>query len=254
MNIKRIKISIWLVFSSLIAFSLFPQELVIKQEAKGLIGTNCYLLYDTKSKEAALIDVGGLLDALVKTIDNENLALKYIFATHGHIDHLEGLPEIKKRFPAALICLTRADYDDFLLYQDWCKNNAEKSKVAKFMYITPELKQWFEYDLPNFIKPDLFIEDGQVFNLGDIKIQAMLTPGHSRGSISYLVNGNLFSGDLIFINDTGVIDMLGSSQGDFDKTIRMLFEKIPDDTKVYPGHRKSFEFGTGKKESWWVKP
>ena len=199
MNIKGIKISIWLAFASLLAFNLFPQELVIKQEKTGPIGTNCYLLYDTKSKEAAIIDVGGPLDALVKTIDDENLTLKYILVTHGHIDHLEGLPEIRKRFPAVPICLTRADYDDFLLYQDWCKNNVEKSKTAKFMITTPELKKWFEYDLPNFIKPDLFIEDGRVFNLGDIKIQAMLTPGHSRGSISYLVNGNLFSGDLLFL-------------------------------------------------------
>jgi len=254
MNIKGIKIFAWFIFASLIVFNLFPQELVIKQEKTGPIGTNCYLLYDTKSREAALIDAGGPLDVLVKAIDNENLTLKYILVTHGHIDHLEGLPEIKKRFPAVPICFTRADYDDFLLFQDWCKNNVDKSSTARFMLTTPELKQWFEYDLPNFIKPDLFIEDGLVFNLGDKKIRSMLTPGHSRGSVSYLVNSNLFSGDLIFIKGTGVIDMIGSSQGDFDKTIKMLIEKLPDDTKIYPGHGKSFDIGTGKNESWWVKP
>jgi hydroxyacylglutathione hydrolase len=253
-NIKGIKIFALCVFVALCAFNLFSQELAIKQEKTGPIGTNCYLLYDSKSKEAALIDIGGPLDILLQTIRKENLNLKYILVTHGHMDHLEGIPEIKKQFPAAQICITKTDYEDFLLSQDWCKNNVDKSEIAKRIYTTPELKKWFEYDLPNFIKSDISITDGQIFNLGEIKIQAILTPGHSRGSISYIVNGNLFSGDLLFIKGSGVQDTPGSSQSDFDKTIKELLEKMPDDTKVYPGHGKSFDFGTGKKESWWVKP
>jgi hydroxyacylglutathione hydrolase len=254
MNICKSRIVLLLVLVFVCSSFLFSQELVIKQQIAGPIKTNCYLLYDAASKEAALIDVGGPVDELLQIIEKEGLALKYILITHGHIDHLEGIPEIKKKFPSAKLCLTKADYDDFLLYQDWCRQNVDKSETAKFMLTTPEFKKWFEYDIKNFIKPDVFIEEGQVFNLGGLEIKTLSTPGHSRGSVSYLVNGSLFSGDLLFIKGTGVIDMLGSSQEDFDKTFKKLSEIIPDNTMIYRGHGKSFDFGTGKKENWWTKP
>lgn len=242
------------LFVLLISINLFPEDLKIQQETTGPIKTNCYLLYDTVSKEAAIIDCGGPVNALIETIEKENLTLKYILITHGHIDHVEGVPELKKQFPEARLCITKPDYDDFLQYQVWCKENAEKSKTAKFMLETPEFKQWFEYDLSDFITPDIFIDDAGEFKLGDKAIRFIYTPGHSRGSISYLVNNNLFSGDLLFIKGSGVIDMLGSSQEDFDKTIKMLLEMLPDETTVYRGHGKSIKFGEGKKENWWVKP
>ncbi|MFC2169542.1 MBL fold metallo-hydrolase [Acidobacteriota bacterium] len=65
---------------------------VVLHQVTGPVETNCYLLYDAKSKEAALIDLGGPIDSLVAHIQDNNLKLKYIFATHGHMDH--GLPPV----------------------------------------------------------------------------------------------------------------------------------------------------------------
>ena len=70
-------------------------ELVVLHEVTGPIETNCYLLYDAQSKEAALIDVGGPIDTLVSHIQENELDLKYIFATHVHMDHVEGVPQIQ---------------------------------------------------------------------------------------------------------------------------------------------------------------
>lgn len=254
MNISRFKMVALLVFGLIFASFIFSQELVIKQQIAGPIKTNCYLLYDAASKEAALIDAGGPLDELLQIVEKEGLTLKYILITHGHIDHVEGVPALKEKFPSAKLCLTKADYDDFLLYQDWCRQNIDKSETAKFMLTTPDLKKWFEYDIKNFIKPDVLITDGQVFNLGGLEIKTLSTPGHSRGSVSYLVKGSLFSGDLLFIKGTGVIDMLGSSQEDFDRTLKKLIEQIPENTTIYRGHGKSFQFGDGIRENWWIKP
>jgi glyoxylase-like metal-dependent hydrolase (beta-lactamase superfamily II) len=62
-----------------------------------------------KSKEAALIDVAGPIDSLLGIIQKERLDLKYFLFTHGHFDHLIGLPDIREQFPQAKVCIHEAD-------------------------------------------------------------------------------------------------------------------------------------------------
>ena len=104
-------------------------ELVVLHQVTGPVETNCYLLYDAVSKEAALIDVGGSIDKLVSHIKENELDLKYIFASHVHMDHVEGVPQIKKQFPDALIGLRRfpqhAGMAKGALSGDVCRNDAE---------------------------------------------------------------------------------------------------------------------------------
>ena len=69
---------------------------VVLRQATGPIMTNCYLLYDEASKEAALFDVGGPIDSLLMYIEENDLTLKYVFATHCHMDHIEGIPVAKE--------------------------------------------------------------------------------------------------------------------------------------------------------------
>jgi glyoxylase-like metal-dependent hydrolase (beta-lactamase superfamily II) len=68
------------------------EEVIIVQQKTGYINTNCYLVYGEKSREAALIDVGGPVDTLLALIKVNKLNLKYVFITHCHQDHVDGLP------------------------------------------------------------------------------------------------------------------------------------------------------------------
>jgi glyoxylase-like metal-dependent hydrolase (beta-lactamase superfamily II) len=119
------------VFILLALFCSPAENFIVKQQVTGPIETNCYLLYDTKSKEAALFDVGGPIDSLLAHIDDNNLKIKYIFATHCHMDHIEGKPEVKNKFPNAQLCYNKHEYQDFLGWIEWVEKNWNTEELAE---------------------------------------------------------------------------------------------------------------------------
>ena len=222
-------------------------ELVVLHEVTGPIETNCYLLYDAQSKEAALIDVGGPIDTLVSHIQENELDLKYIFATHVHMDHVEGVPQIQKQFPDALVCYNKMDCEDFLNMPEWIKEHYPE--MYDGMMKNPEIKKWEEYDLSIYVNPDINLEDDQTYKLGNLEIRTILSPGHSAGTICFHVGDVLFSGDVLFYRQVGRTDLLGGSKENIVKSVRRLYAELPDTTKVYPGHGKFTDIGTEKTEN-----
>ncbi len=222
-------------------------ELIVLHQVTGPIETNCYLLYDTQTKEAALIDVAGPIDTLVAHIQENDLDLKYIFATHVHMDHVEGVPQIQEQFPDAFVCYNKKDCEDFLIMPEWIKEHMPEA-YAEMMKV-PELKKWEEYDLSIFVKPDIYLEDNQIYKLGNLAIRTILSPGHSVGSICFHVGDVLFSGDVLFYRRVGRTDLLGGSKENIEKSVRRLYTELPDTTKVYPGHGEFTDIGTEKMEN-----
>ncbi len=222
-------------------------ELAVLHQVTGPVKTNCYLLYDAKSKDAALIDVGGPIDSLVAHIREKKLNLKYIFATHAHMDHVEGVPQIQEQFPAAELCYKKEEYEDFLVFRDWLAKHFPEM-VAE-MKINPDYRKWFEYDLSKFRQPDIHLEDGQVYKLGNLEVQTFLSPGHSRGSICFLVRDALFSGDVLFYRQVGRTDLMGGSKDNIIRSVRRLYGELPEETKVYPGHGEFTDIGSEKKKN-----
>jgi len=92
---------------------------VVHHQVTGPTQTNSYLLFDVKSKEAALFDVGGPIDTLESIMKKNNLKLKYVFITHAHCDHVEGLPYIRENYLKTSICLSSEEYEDIKLYTRW---------------------------------------------------------------------------------------------------------------------------------------
>jgi glyoxylase-like metal-dependent hydrolase (beta-lactamase superfamily II) len=224
-----------------------PGELIIRHQVTGPIDTNCYLIYDAKSKEAALVDVGGPIDALVDTIYANDLRLKYIFATHVHMDHVEGVPQIKEQFPEALLCYNRQDYEDFLISREWLEEHYPDMMAQ--MRQSPQFEEWFAYDMAIFQEPDLELEDNQSYRLGNLEIRTFLSPGHSRGSICFHVQDVLFSGDVLFYRQVGRTDLLGGSKDAIVESVRRLYTSLPDTTRVYPGHGEFTDIGIEKREN-----
>jgi len=205
--------------------STLRPELKIMHQVTGAIETNCYLIYDSKTMEAALIDVGDAIDTLILYIDENELDIKYILCTHGHIDHLYNVPAIKERFPDAKTVIHKLDYDDLWTQGEWIQVN-----------IDTETLEWMQSDPSTFGKPDILTEDGQELQLGNYTIKVIHSPGHSPGSVCYLVDGKLFSGDVLFYRTVGRTDVQNSSREDQIKSVQRLYEILPDSTPVYPGH------------------
>jgi glyoxylase-like metal-dependent hydrolase (beta-lactamase superfamily II) len=220
----------------------------VLKEVTGPGETNCYLVYDSASKEAAIIDVGGEVPGLVKTIREKGLNLKYIFATHGHMDHMEGTPAIRERFPDALFCISRADYEDFLVHREWAMEHMDPSEIDA-MRQHPGYSKWFEYDLETFEAPDVYLQDGQVLRLGELEMRTIHSPGHSRGSMCFHVGSALFSGDVLFYRQVGHTGFMYGSMEDLTASVRRLYDMLPEDTQVYPGHGETTDIGSEKAEN-----
>jgi hydroxyacylglutathione hydrolase len=216
-------------------------ELALKTQTTGL-ETNCYLLHDPASREAAIIDVGGPIDELLAAIGDEDLHLKYFLLTHAHPDHLIGVPAVRGDFPEAQLCMHRDAYADLQTQREWAMANLGEEVLAEWME-DPELRKIVEFDVSTLGEPDVFLEDGDVLHLGDHPIRVMLCPGHARGSLCYHVDGLLFSGDVLFKGSVGRVDGHNSSRDDQIASVRRLYRELADETIVYPGHGEPTTIG-----------
>jgi len=204
-------------------------------QVTGPIQTNCYLIYDAVSREAALIDPGGPVDSLITYIDENNLSLKYVLSTHGHMDHMEYVPQILDMYPNAKFGLSNDDWELFLMHVDYMEEHWDPQELAG-MKAHPEIGKWFEYDLSLFDKPDLYIGDNEIYELGNLQIKTFISPGHSVASVCYYVVDALFSGDVLFYRNVGRTDLLTGSNEAIVKSVKRLYNELPDETRVYPGH------------------
>jgi glyoxylase-like metal-dependent hydrolase (beta-lactamase superfamily II) len=213
---------------------------------------NCFLLWDVPSGEAALIDVGGPIDTLITIIEEQNLELKYFFFTHGHIDHLLGLPAVRDKFPDAKLCLHKLDYEDMLVQLDWIYDNLDSVEIAEWK-ADEHVARMFDFDAADFDEPDIHVEGDQIFELGTSKIETIHVPGHSRGSICYLAGDILFSGDVLMYRHAGRDNFQNTDPDELKRSIRKLYAMLPDSTQVYPGHGRATDIGSEKKENTYVK-
>ena len=179
-------------------------------------GTNSYLVWEDDADKAVLIDAGLNTELMLDFIRREGLSLEAVLLTHGHPDHLVGAADVAEATGA-----------DVYLHSIEAKVVEMMPEMILAMLGIDELKT------PDEFKP---LEDGQVLELAGLTIKVLHTPGHSPGSVSFLIGDSLFDGDLVFRGSIGRTDFPG---GDFGTLIRSVKEKVfvlPTETKVYPGH------------------
>jgi glyoxylase-like metal-dependent hydrolase (beta-lactamase superfamily II) len=178
-------------------------------------------------KEGFIIDPGGQEKKIEKIIQDENIDLKFILNTHCHIDHVLMDNYFKEKYGIGIIA---AKEEEYIL-----KNLKEQAEYLGFEYAGDVLI-------------DRYLKDDEVIGLGGINIRPIFTPGHSPGSISFLVNGkHLFSGDTLFRNTIGRTDILGGSSEQIIDSIKNRLMKLADDVKVYPGHGEPTTIGYERK-------
>jgi glyoxylase-like metal-dependent hydrolase (beta-lactamase superfamily II) len=188
----------------------------------GAVATNCYLVYEKKSRMGLVIDPGGESERIIRRIEKLGLAIDLVVNTHGHIDHILGDNAVAEATGSAAAIHPA---DEPMLKIDWSK-------------FAPEFRC-------NFTPPVkyILIDEGERISCGGINLKIIHTPGHSPGSISLYTPGILFSGDTLFYEDVGRDDLPG---GDFQMLSHSILEKLyllPPETEVYPGHGPTTTLG-----------
>jgi hydroxyacylglutathione hydrolase len=182
----------------------------------GALQTNAYLLTNKELRRAVIIDPGQNPQPLIRRI--EDLEVEAILLTHAHFDHIAGVDEIRKlkRCPVYL-------HD---LEADWL-HDPKKNGSAKW----PELGSLISTDPAEYA-----LDEGQVLELLGVKLKVFHTPGHSPGSVSFLLDEHLFGGDVLFRLSVGRTDLPGGSERVLHDSIHRKLFKLDDAVKVYPGH------------------
>lgn len=173
------------------------QDFIFYQLFESESSTYTYIIADTTSREAAIIDpVLEKVDRDLKLISEERLQLKYVLDTHVHADHITGASQIRERTKA-------------------------KTGLSRHSGVDCA---------------DLLLKDGDELLLGRKKIKVLETPGHTNTCLSFLFEDMIFTGDALLIRGTGRTDFQqGSSEKLFESIHQKIFT-LPPETKVYPGH------------------
>ena len=201
--------------------------MILKTFPLGMINTNSYLLIDEESKDAIIIDLGGDSQVIEDEITNHKAKLKYILNTHGHFDHVLGEKNAQDKLGV----------DIYIHEADKAMVENLPLQLEKFGFIN-------NAEAPKNIKT--FTEQ-DVFKIGNKEIKVIHTPGHTPGSVCFLIENNLFSGDTLFYTSVGRTDFEGGSFTQITHSIKEKLFKLDDSITVYPGHDSKTTIGYEKK-------
>lgn len=175
-------------------------------------GANCYLV---KTETAAIVIDPFQVDGRIITFfrENEN-ADKFVLLTHCHFDHILGAKELRELFGAKIVI---GKLDEAGLLDD-----------------NISLSAWLGLEQEPFYA-DIKVEEGSVLDFGDVKFSVMHTPGHTAGSVCYLADDVIFTGDTIFENNIGRTDF---PTGDYPTLLRSLkrIKELKGNYTLYSGH------------------
>ena len=182
------------------------------------IGENTYIIKDDSTESCAVIDPGCHNDLIDNFIGGEN-NLFYIILTHAHWDHIIALNEYKKKYPSAKLVVNCDEHE---------------------MITDSSINGTAQYTSENVaLEADIYIADNEELKLGDTTLKFITTPGHTKGGMCRLADGNLFSGDTLFFRSVGRTDLYGGNWGDLKDSIQNKLFKLDGNTIVYPGHGPS---------------
>jgi glyoxylase-like metal-dependent hydrolase (beta-lactamase superfamily II) len=174
---------------------------MIHQLPQILMKNFTYLVFDPLRREALIIDPTWEMEKIEQALADNQLRLKSILVTHGHQDHVNLVKPLVEKYGCE-VWMSAAD-------------------VAHFCFECPNLNT---------------IVDETPFQAAGLSVTPLLTPGHTMGCVCYLIDGNLFTGDTLFIEGCGMCFGKGSDPKLLYKSLQRLKNTLGDDTKIFPAH------------------
>ena len=196
---------------------------------------NCSIIWDEKSRRAAIVDPGGDLEQILKAVDEQELALEKILLTHAHLDHAAATSEL-----AAIrkIPVEGPHRDD----KSWIDN-------------LPEAVQRYGFRPARSFEPDRWLAHGDAVTVGAETLEVLHCPGHTPGHVVFFHRQQRFAwvGDVLFAGSIGRSDL---PRGDHDILVRSIRETLfplGDDVRFLPGHGPMSTFGEERRTNPYVR-
>lgn len=186
---------------------------------------NCSVVWCTRTRHAAVIDPGGEVERIIQLLVAENLMLKEIWLTHGHLDHVGGTQELAKRKLVPVIGPGKAD--------------------TFWLEALPDQAAMMGFGSASAFTPDRWLNDGDVLTLGELCFEVIHCPGHTPGHVVLFERGAkvAFVGDVLFQNSIGRSDFPQGDHAALVSSIRNKLFPLGDDVRFIPGHGPESTFG-----------
>lgn len=182
---------------------------------------NCYLIH--LGSDGVVVDPGGSVSHILKTIQDQNVKVHAIINTHGHFDHIGGVVALQELTGAPFLMSGR---DAPIMKQ---------SNLLRFIFQSRDPIQ-----IPSLYH-DLDL-GSDVLRFPGFEVNLISTPGHTPGGYCFRVNSHIFTGDTLLANMPGTTELPGGNQAELANSIEKL-RRLPEDLRVHPGHGREKALG-----------
>ena len=193
----------------------------------GRLSSNSYIVFDSESLDGIIIDAGGEAEKILKIVKSNEVKIRGIYLTHGHFDHVLAVRDLRE----GLGC-------GFYMHK------ADQRVLAR---VPRDAKYFLGIDIDPPPKPDGWVRDGEAFRIGKYLVRVIHAPGHTPGSVCYVIRENVFVGDTLFAGSIGRTDLPGGNLDELASSLKDKILKLPDHYVIYPGHGPSSMIGVERR-------
>ncbi len=197
----------------------------------GVLHSNCYVV-ETKEKNAVIIDAGAEADRILNFCEEKGLNIKKILLTHGHFDHMCAVAPIVLKTGASV----------YIHHSDAAKLQSEEKSLSN---VIPGVV---------FYKVSKYntASENEIISQDEVSFKVLHTPGHTKGSVCYITEDIIFSGDTIFCGNVGRTDFPDGSLEEMKKSVNRI-KNLEGNYTIYCGHENSTTLENERKTNFYMR-